>query len=142
MTSQFQSLREENKKIHPLVCWLVRHCALTDTATTDSFAVQVKCTVSDKLDRHARCKQLYKIRLVGGELSFQQEDLNPNLLKAVTVGFFLLHTVTPYPTSRFYTGTNQYPSILATLIDLLFLFVNVIQAPLYNYIYRHDKSLW
>jgi len=91
MTSQFQSLREENKKIHPLVCWLVRHCALTDTATTDSFAVQVKCTVSDKLDRHARCKQLYKIRLVGGELSFQQEDLNPNLLKAVTVGFFLLH---------------------------------------------------
>ena len=91
MSSQFPSIREENKKIHPLVCRLVRHCALTDTVTADSLAVQVKCTVSDKLDRHARCKQHYKIRPVGGDLSFQQEDLNPNILKAVTVGFFLLH---------------------------------------------------
>jgi len=28
-----------------------------------------------------------KFALLGGGLSFQEEDLNPNILKAVTVGF-------------------------------------------------------
>jgi hypothetical protein len=89
MSSQFPSIREQNKKIHSLVCRLVRHSALTDKTTTGTVQVSAQCW-TNWIDMHG-ANNAIKFTLSGVKLSFQQEVLNPNILKTVTLGFSRLY---------------------------------------------------